>query len=137
METYLQIRPVGQRVPELSPDGYIRLPLASLNSLPFVHLFSESDPEFLQELKAQTIPARSAGFSEWKSDTKPAISIGWGWFIHNQSEQVMLAPDGVRSNVMLIDTHGYDLGPAKTSYLFCTWLSAFEWQEIVGMSLHG
>lgn len=119
----------------MSPDGYIRLPLASLNALSFVHLYSESDEAFLEELKAQTIPARSAGFSEWKSTTAPAISLGWGWFIHSQREHMMLAPDGVRSNVMLIDAHGYDLGPIKTSNLFCTWLSTFEWQHIVGMAV--
>lgn len=135
METYLQPRPIGQRAPTLSPDGYIRLPLASLNSLSFVHLFSESDEDFLDELRAQTIPARAAGFSEWKSDTDPAISLGWGWFIHSRSERIMLAPDGVRSNVMLIDAHGYDLGPRKTSSLFSTWLGAFEWQGVVSMAL--
>lgn len=119
----------------MSPDGYIRLPLASLHSLSFEHLFSESDADFLQELKAQTIPARSAGFSEWKSNTSPAISLGWGWFIDHRSDRMLLAPDGVRSNVMLIDAYGYDLGPMKTSSLLCTWLSAFEWQGTVSMAL--
>lgn len=135
MCTYLQSRSIEQRAPALSPDGYIRLPLASLNALLFVHLFSESDDDFLDELRAQTIPARAAGFCEWKSNTDPAISLGWGWFIHNKSERLMLAPDGVRSNVMLIDAHGYDLGPVKTSDLFCTWLNAFEWQGVVSMAL--
>lgn len=119
----------------MSPDGYIRLPLASLNALSFVHLFSDSDADFLQELKEQTVPARAAGFSEWKSDTNPTISLGWGWFIHSESERILLAPDGVRSNVMLIDAHGYDLGPIQTSNLFCSWLDAFEWQGTVTMAL--
>jgi hypothetical protein len=98
-------------------------------------LFSESDADFLQELKAQTIPASAAGFSEWKSDNDPAISLGWGWFIHSQSNRMLLAPDGVRGNVMLIDALGYDLGPRKTSSLFGTWLSVFEWQDTVSMAL--
>ncbi|RJG07419.1 DUF4902 domain-containing protein [Noviherbaspirillum cavernae] len=119
----------------MSPDGYIRLPLASLNALSFVHLFSEGDDDFLQELRAQTVPACSAGFSEWKSDTSPPISLGWGWFIHSQSHRMLLAPDGIRSNVMLIDAHGYDLGPGKTSNLFCMWLNAFDWQGVVSMAL--
>jgi hypothetical protein len=135
VDIYLHHRTAEQRVPGLSPDGYIRLPLASLKTLRFVHLFSESDEDFLEELKTQAIPARLAGFSEWKSDTSPAISIGWGWFIHSQSQGMMLAPDGVRSNVMLIDAQGYDLGPMKTSNLFRTWLAAFEWQCVVGMGL--
>lgn len=83
----------------------------------------------------QTIPAQSAGFSEWKTDTIPAISLSWGWFIDNRSSRLLLAPDGVRSNVMLVDALGYDLGPIRTSSLFCTWLSAFDWQRPVSIAL--
>jgi hypothetical protein len=136
VDTHLQPRSVECRAPTLSPDGYIRLPLASLNSLSFEHLFSDSDADFLQELREQTVPARSAGFSEWKSNTNPAISLGWGWFIHSESERLMLAPDGVRSNVMLIDARGYDLGPGQTSNLFCSWLDTFEWEVAVSVALH-
>lgn len=135
MDTHLQLHAVERQALAISSDGYIRLRLANLNALPFMHMFSENDINFLQELKVQTVPARTAGFSEWQSDTIPAISLGWGWFIHNQSERMLLAPDAVRSNVMLIDTFGYDLGQLKTSSLFCTWLSAFEWQDAVSMAL--
>jgi hypothetical protein len=119
----------------MSPDGYIRLPLASISSLPLRHLFSEPDDGFLEELRMQTIPARAAGFSEWKSETSPAISIGWGWFILGHSDRLLLAPDGVRSNVMLIDARGYDLGASATSRLFCSWLGAFDWQNVVSAAL--
>lgn len=135
MDTHQKTLAIERHVPSFSPDGYIRVRLASLNALSFVHLYSESDTDFLHELKTQTVPARDAGFSEWKSDTHPAISLGWGWFIHSQSERMLLAPDGIRSNVMLIDASGYDLGPIQTSKLFCTWLSDFEWQGEVSMAL--
>lgn len=103
--------------------------------MPFFHFFSESDTDFLLELRAQTIPASVAGFSEWVSDTSPAISIGWGWFVHNESRRILLAPDGVRSNTMLVDAAGYDLGPLKTSSLFCLWLEELEWQSSVNEAL--
>jgi hypothetical protein len=119
-----------------SPDGYIRLSLAGVWAVPLLHLFSEIDDDFLEELRRQTVPARSAGFSEWKSDTIPAISLGWGWYVHSRSDRICLAPDGVRSNVMLIDTLGYDLGARKTSNLFCSWLSDFDWQHMVSTTLH-
>jgi hypothetical protein len=135
MNIYLNQRPMEQRAPTMSTDGYVRLPLASLNGLSFVHLFSESDGEFLRELRVQTVPARSAGFSEWKSDSEPPISLGWGWFIHEESDAILLAPDGVRSNVMLVDKQGYDLGPIRTSHLFCTWLNTFPWQNVVNVAL--
>jgi len=135
VDIHIQPQTIAAPVPSLSPDGYIRLRLASLNEISFVHLFSESDSGFLQELRSQTIPARCAGFSEWKSDDYPAISLGWGWFIHSDSDRMLLAPDGIRSNVMFIDTHGYDLGPQKTSSLFGIWLNAFDWQPTVTMAL--
>lgn len=135
MGTFLNTRSIEHRTPVISPDGYIRLPLASLDALSFEHLYSERDESFLDELKGQTIPACSAGFCEWKSNGTPAISLGWGWFIHCQTERMMLAPDGVRSNVMLIDARGYDLGAEKTSNLFCTWLGTFEWQDMVGKAI--
>jgi hypothetical protein len=119
----------------MSPDGYIRLSLAALSSAPLVHLFSTVDHHFLQELLEQAVPARSAGFSEWKTATAPEISIGWGWFVHDKLGRLFLAPDGIRSNVMLIDALGYDLGAVKTSNLFCTWLSIFEWKETVNNAL--
>jgi hypothetical protein len=122
-------------MPAISPDGYIRLSLASLCTAPLLHLFSTVDHHFLEELQEQTVPARSAGFCEWKSATAPEISMGWGWFIHDELERLFLAPDAVRSNVMLIDALGYDLGAAKTSNLFCTWLNIFEWQETVNNAL--
>jgi hypothetical protein len=114
-----------------SPDGYIRLPFADFMTLPFMHLFSENDAVFLVELQAQTVPARLAGFSEWKSRSTPTISLGWGWFVHAQSDQILLAPDRVRSNLMLRDARGYDLGSLKTSELLSTWLSAFDWKDTV------
>ncbi|WP_158598066.1 DUF4902 domain-containing protein [Noviherbaspirillum saxi] len=132
----MQFQSSRNQAPAKSPDGYIRLRLASLNALSFVHLFSECDTGFLRELQAQTIPAIAAGFSEWKTMTDPVISIGWGWFIHGDSECMLLAPDGVRSNVMLIDAHGYDLGSQRTSTLFGTWLSSFEWQSVVTVALN-
>ncbi|HYD94468.1 MAG TPA: DUF4902 domain-containing protein [Noviherbaspirillum sp.] len=121
--------------PAVSHDGYIRLRLASLDQMPFIHLYSESDAGFLQELRGQDLPARCAGFSEWKSDTNPAISLGWGWFIDSNSDRLQVAPDEVRSNVMLVDQHGYDLGPHKTASLFGAWLNRFAWQPAVCTAL--
>jgi len=123
-------------IPSLSHDGYIRMRLAHLNTLSFVHLYSESDAGFLYELHNQTVPARAAGFSEWTSDSTPAVSIGWAWFIDQASDRMLLAPEDVRSNLMLIDLHGYDLGPRMTATLLFAWLSGFDWQSEVSAAVH-
>ena len=125
------------RPPALSPDGYIRLRLTRLTALQFVHLASASDSSFRAELRAKTVPARAAGFCEWMSDSLPTVSVGWGWFIHNPSNRLLLAPDAVRSNVMLTDIDGYDLGPIVTSNLFGAWLTSYDWQNEVSLALQG
>lgn len=125
-----------QSIPVISYDGYIRLRLSSLDTLSFVHLISAIDDGLLRELQSQTLPALRAGYSEWVSDTVPPVSVGWDWFIHRESERIMLAPDGVRSNVMLIDQSGYDLGSETSTRLFGTWLSSFEWQPMVSEVLN-
>jgi hypothetical protein len=118
-------------MPTVSHDGYIRMSLKHLSELPFVHLASDIDPAILEELQMQTVPARAAGYSEWVSDTTPAISLGWSWFVHSQSRQLLPAPEAVRSNVMLVDVRGYDLGQTATSLLFGTWLATHDWQHEV------
>jgi hypothetical protein len=124
--------PINQvTMPVMSLDGYIRISLKSLSTLPFVHLSSGSDSDFFLELVAQTIPTGLAGFSECMSDTTPAISLGWAWYVHSDSNRLLLAPEAVRSNVMLIDSYGYDVGTAMTSGLLGAWLTIFNWQEWV------
>jgi len=121
--------------PTVSHDGYIRLSLKHLSELPFTHLNSDVDPEILEDLQMQTVPAAAAGYSEWTSITTPAISLGWSWFVHSRSGQLLLAPEAVRSNVMLVDARGYDLGQMATSFLFATWLATHEWKNVVSTAV--
>jgi hypothetical protein len=123
------------QIPAISRDGYIRLSLEHLSQLPFMHLASDIDATILQDLQHQAVPALAAGYSEWISNTTPAISLGWSWFIHRRSHKLLPAPEAVRSNVMLVDVHGYDLGSTTTSFLFTTWLAMHDWQHAVTASL--
>jgi Domain of unknown function (DUF4902) len=117
---------------KISRDGYIRIAFSDLTSLPFLHLCSEHDPDFCEELQAKAIPSRIAGFSECRSDTTPAISLGWGWYVHDAANCLMLAPEPVRSNVMLIDKYGYDLGNVATAGVLSAWFALFDWQGWLG-----
>jgi hypothetical protein len=105
--------------------------LRTLSELPFTHLTSDLDAGILADLKLQTVPAQLAGFSEWFSDTTPPVSLGWSWFIHSQTKHLLPAPEAIRSNVMLIDARGYDLGKIASSFLFITWLTMQDWQRSV------
>lgn len=118
-----------------TPDGYVRMRLAELQPIRFEHLFSYRDPALLAELLALGMPARLAGFTEWTSVSTPAVSLAWGWYVASRSRAVLLAPDGVRSNLMLIDARGYDLGPKRTSELLHAWLHSLPWRSDVAVAI--
>ncbi len=131
MEIILQSRSPQTPILVISPDGYVRLSIEQLSLLPFFHLTSFFDSDFQEELQAQAIFCKVAGFSECRSDTTPAVSVGWGWYVHSQSDSLLLAPDAVRSNVMLIDKYGYDLGNIITAGMLNSWLELINWQSCV------
>lgn len=134
LEIILHSRSSQTPILVISPDGYVRLSIEQLTLLPFVHLGSFPDSEFEEELRAQAISCKVAGFSECRSDTTPTISFGWGWYVPSHSDLLLLAPDAVRSNVMLIDKYGYDLGNVVTAGMLSAWLRIFNWQSwVVGV----
>jgi hypothetical protein len=112
-------------------DGYVRMNYSALNALSLDHLVTFSDSEFLMELYMQGIPAATAGFSEWKTSTSNAVSLGMSWYVDLSTKRILLAPEPIRSNVMLIDRKGYDLGMPQTSRLLRNWLNLFNWQDQV------
>lgn len=119
----------------VSRDGYIRVASRGLDDITLVHLSSDPDSDFLDELRRRTVPAVAAGFSEWISSSVPVVSLGWGWFVHSHSGRLLLAPDGVRSNLMLTDTRGYDIGLPATSQMLSDWLVTYPWHQSVASAL--
>ncbi|MDF3035271.1 MAG: hypothetical protein K0S28_545 [Paucimonas sp.] len=116
-------------------DGYIRMNYSALSALPLDHLLTFSDEDFLLELYMQGIPAASAGFSEWKTDASTAVSLGMGWYVDASTGHILLAPEPIRSNLMLIDRKGYDLGMPQTSSLLRNWLQSFNWQAQISAAV--
>lgn len=122
----------------LLEDGYVRLCLPTLQDLPLIHLVSELD----EEIHATPIPqgatlAAICGYTEWVSTTVPVISIGWDWRLNTAS-----MPPGLvrtvepRSNVMLRDAQGFDIGPAKTAILLESVVDALAWRDVVHEVIH-
>ena len=123
-----------------SADSYIRLQLPALACESFVHKFSYADESFLEELNDQALGVSDAGFTEWQSEclngNGAVISLGFAWFRPaGNSPQLFVAEDPVRSNVMLLDAKGYDLGPQATANLLRSWLTQFPWQSEVAKTL--
>lgn len=113
----------------LSLDGYIRLTFESFQQVEMAHLFSgmDEDRPIATGIGASSHPI--TGYTEWVSHGTPAISIGWDWELIGAQGKAQLIQTGTPgSNLMFVDQHGHDLGPAQTKLLMVAWLNTFNWQ---------
>lgn len=112
-------------------DGYFRMTFDAFTRLSFIRKFAWEDADIAQELRAESISARRAGYCEWVSGGRCPVSIGWTWFETGEGN-LFVSPMEVNSNLMLVDLKHYDLGATKTSGLLRAWLSGVAWQpEII------
>lgn len=120
----------------LCDDGYVRLTRDTLLAIPLVHLLSGLDEDHSNIQQADGRPTRIAGYTEWLSVTKPAITIGWDWALDVFTGRVRYTRLGDPcSNLMLVDAEGGDLGPVQTTVLLTTTLDALAWQAAVHEAL--
>ncbi|MFZ5554137.1 MAG: DUF4902 domain-containing protein [Bacteroidota bacterium] len=121
----------------LSPDGYVRLQPEYFVRVKLTHLHSRVDGDRPPVLTEGATPSPITGYTEWISETRPAITIGWDWQMTARDGQIQLIPlDYPRSNLMLIDEHGNDLGYSATEALLRSWVKSFEWQPSMHKALH-
>jgi len=126
--------PAAGELTKVSEDGYVRMSLQRLCELPFVAQQVFVDEDMLKDLQHQDVPAVRAGFCEWADTTLGVnISIGWAWFSPTQVADlnVMLAPGGISTNVMLTAADGRDVGRTKTNELLVAWLTGRDWRPEV------
>lgn len=107
-----------------SSDGYIRLWFGTLERLALKHLCSGRDADLaLGSDTPAAAPAAVSGYTEWVSEGKPAISVGWDWQALPGTQRPVCVRAGLpRSNVMLVDAQGNDMGPDATSMFLAQWL---------------
>ena len=111
------------------PDGYLRLSLAQFRRTPLLHLWSglESEEEPAEPGGARVSTIR--GYTEWVSDARPALSVGWDWRLGAQAGRAWCLRDGDPfSNIMLVDARRRDLGPDRTARLLGLALDRAAWQ---------
>ena len=124
----------GSAAPALivSEDGYLRLTLARFRAIHLRHLISELDEDapLNGPEAAGATTACIAGFTEWISDTNPALSLGWDWRLDTSSgrDARYVRAGEVRSNVMLCEPGIGDLGDLATSATLCAAVDALAWQ---------
>jgi hypothetical protein len=125
----------GDRLPlVVSEDGYVRLTLAAFCAIRLTHLLSELDADISPPRSSASgaCLASIVGYTEWASQTPPALSLGWDWRIATCGTQVRYEREGeVRSNVMLVDARRRDLGAMATGVLLCDAVDTLGWEQAV------
>lgn len=92
---------------EISSQGLVRLTYEALSALHLNHLLSGVDTDCSDDACGR--PTELTGFTEWITQTSPAITIGWDWRIAFKNGQGCYERLGQpRSNVMLINDEGQD-----------------------------
>jgi hypothetical protein len=124
------------RVPSLgvraSNDGYLRLSQARMRAIPLTHLISglDADPGGAGTVGATR--AAIAGYTEWISLTIPALSLGWDWVLESADRELRYLRVGEpRSNIMLLDHLGQDLGFMPTAIALALLVDEINWQDTV------
>jgi hypothetical protein len=118
----------------MSPDGYLRLGVPAFRAIRLSHLLSEldADADLPRGNACGACEASISGYTEWVSDGRPALSLGWDWRIATGVDRLRYQRDGeVRSNVMLLDARRRDLGARATAVLLCAAIDTLEWHTAV------
>ncbi|HWP20834.1 MAG TPA: DUF4902 domain-containing protein, partial [Burkholderiaceae bacterium] len=127
----------------------IRLRARSLYTLPLLHLYSEWDPAADQgDLPGRAEEAPTArplrcgqalpelwGYSEWAGASDPLVSVGWDWRVRWGPGTLAWDAGELRTNLMLVDERGQDLGVAPTQLLLQRRLMAMGWERTVASAL--
>lgn len=94
----------------------------------FFHLYSEV-------VDAQK--GRFHGITDWSAQhsSHGALSLAWDWTRLSDGEIQLRSPIQVRTNIMLINAHGYDQGPNSTDMACVELISRLPWRGEVATLL--
>ncbi|MBJ8435231.1 MULTISPECIES: DUF4902 domain-containing protein [Acinetobacter] len=90
----------------ISTDGFIRMNENQLMSYPLQHIISIVESTQIEDSKILYY-----GFTEWATLKTPALSTGWDWeFIEYNGITTVKRVGLPRSNIMIVDISGIDIG---------------------------
>lgn len=117
---------------KVSADGYIRLPFSEFHEIRLEHLMSGLDDNEVGTNLDGASQAAISGYTEWLSAGSPKITLGWDWEMEFNHGEVGLRRVGPpRSNLMLQDGSGNDLGYEKSLLLMELFVDKMAWQSMV------
>ncbi|KJH55933.1 hypothetical protein UF12_15650 [Acinetobacter calcoaceticus] len=72
------------------------------------------------------------GFTEWATSLTPALSTGWDWEFVEQDGIASLKRIGLpRSNIMIVDVSGTDIGFDVTETLIEKKIDTLFWEQFI------
>jgi len=111
-----------------SGDGRIRLRADELAVLQLDHLCTIDDAAVLDDAWPGACALR-AGTTEWEGEyAGRRVSLAWDWIGTKGGSLQLLTAVPPRTNLMVIDSRGYDLAPTALSMTFWSFLETLDWQ---------
>lgn len=111
----------------ISTDGFIRMNENQLMNYPLQHLLS-----IVETTQIEDSQILYYGFTEWATSLTPALSTGWDWEFVEQDGIASLKRIGLpRSNIMIVDVSGTDIGCDITETLIEKKIDTLFWEQFI------
>lgn len=111
----------------ISADGFIRMNENQLMNYPLQHLIS-----IVESTQIEDSQILYYGFTEWVTSLTPALSTGWDWeFIEYNGIRSIKRIGLPRSNIMLVDVSGTDIGFEVTETLIEKKIDTLFWEQFI------
>ncbi|MGE8600200.1 MAG: DUF4902 domain-containing protein [Acinetobacter calcoaceticus] len=111
----------------ISTDGFIRMNENQLMNYPLQHLISTVESTQIEDSQILYY-----GFTEWATSLTPALSTGWDWEFVEQDGIASLKRIGLpRSNIMIVDVSGTDIGFDVTETLIEKKIDTLFWEQFI------
>lgn len=111
----------------ISADGFIRMNENQLMNYPLQHLISIVESTQIEDSKILYY-----GFTEWATLKTPALSTGWDWEFIEYNGITSIKRIGLpRSNIMLVDVSGTDIGFEVTETLIEKKIDTLFWEQFI------
>ncbi|AMX17768.1 DUF4902 domain-containing protein [Acinetobacter pittii] len=111
----------------ISADGFIRLNENQLMNYPLQHLIS-----IVETTQIKDSQILYYGFTEWVTSLTPALSTGWDWEFIEYNGITSIKRIGLpRSNIMIVDVSGTDIGFEVTETLIEKKIDTLFWEQFI------
>ncbi len=113
---------------KVSGDGFVRISYDEFNKMTFNHTHSELVCNISDETSNYT---DLRGFTEWISNTAPAVSISWDWKFETKINPAQYVLTGMPfSNIMFVnDDKDGDFGTEKSLMILKEYINTLKWQD--------